>query len=208
MSDIAVIVLAAGLSRRMGAINKLLLFIGNDTLLCRVVSACAEVSDHPVTVVTGHQQAAVTFAMGDAPVNFVHNCQFEEGQMTSVDAGLRGAPRAETYLIALGDQPNIKSSNLRDLLAAHHAKADGRITVPVVGGIRGNPIVVPAAQRTLMLADPVNLGCRKLTRNRPERVHQFVTDDACFITDIDTLEDLASTRLNLIEKVTSLDAML
>ena len=95
MSDTAAIVLAAGLSRRMGDLNKLLLHVGEDILLTHVVSACAAATDHPVTVVTGHQAQAVIDALAPAAVNVVHNRQFEEGQMTSVDAGLRGAPEAE-----------------------------------------------------------------------------------------------------------------
>ena len=38
MSDTAAIVLAAGLSRRMGDLNKLLLHVGEDILLAHVVS--------------------------------------------------------------------------------------------------------------------------------------------------------------------------
>ena len=196
MSDVACIVLAAGLSRRMGEVNKLLVQIGDDILLSRVVNACAAVSHHPVTVVTGHQGATVTYALGNAPVNFVHNSSFEEGQMTSVDAGLRGAPEAKNYLVALGDQPMITPDCLIALLTAHHANADGRITVPIVDGTRGNPIVLPAAQRALMLADPFNLGCRKLTRNSPDLVYQFNTANPNFIADIDTPEDLALARSN------------
>ncbi len=44
MSDIACIVLAAGLSRRMGGANKLLLQFDDNFLLSRVVTACAAVS--------------------------------------------------------------------------------------------------------------------------------------------------------------------
>lgn len=63
--------------------------------------------------------------------------------------------------------------------------------MPVVDGVRGNPIAVPAAHRARMLADPVNLGCRKLTRTLPELVHMFETTDHGFVVDIDTPEDLA-----------------
>ena len=208
MSDTAAIVLAAGLSRRMGELNKLLLHVGEYILLAHVVSACAAATDHPVTVVTGHQAQAVIDALAPAAVNVVHNSQFEEGQMASVDAGLRGAPESETYLIALGDQPLLTADDLRELLDAHYAHSDGRITVPMVGAIRGNPIVVPAAQRALILADPVNLGCRKLTRTSPERVHQFRTANHSFIADVDTPEDLAVARSYAIYKENNVDAAL
>lgn len=194
MSDTVAIVLAAGLSRRMGDANKLLLSVGGEVLLCRVVAACAAVTDHPVVVVTGYQEEAVKNALRDAPVTFVSNSRFEEGQMTSVDAGLRHAPMAATYLVALGDQPMITTTCLDALIRGHHSAANGRITVPVVAGVRGNPIVVPAAQRARMLADPINLGCRKLTRTSPENVHQFETTNSSFIVDIDTPEDFAAAR--------------
>jgi len=197
MTDVVAIVLAAGLSRRMGAVNKLLLSVGPEMLLRRVVDACAAVADQPVVVVTGHQEDAVRAALRGAPVVFVHNPRFEAGQMTSVDAGLRGAPVAEHYLIALGDQPDITPDALNALLAAHYGDANGRMTIPMVAGQRGNPIVVPELLRARMLADPVNLGCRKLTRTAPELVHEFQTSDRSFVTDIDTPEDLARARADL-----------
>ena len=197
MSDVAAIVLAAGLSRRMGADNKLLLTVGQDVLLRKVVDACAAVSDYAVTVVTGHQADAVRAALRGAPVICAHNRRFEDGQMTSVDAGLRSAPAAADYLLALGDQPDINESSLRALLAAHHNGAQGRITVPMVNGQRGNPIVIPAALRDRMLADRVNLGCRNLTRTAPGLLHLFETGDTAFITDIDSPEDLAAARASL-----------
>lgn len=174
----------------MGSVNKLLLPIDGQALVRRVVAACAAVTEHPVTVVTGHQDVAVEEALRDAQVIFVHNSRFEDGQMTSVDAGLRGAPIAQTYLLALGDQPLITSDDLNELLNAHHEKADGRITIPMVDGVRGNPIVVPEIQRARMLADPINLGCRKMTRNSPQHVHAFETGNRSFIVDIDTPADL------------------
>lgn len=197
MTDTAAIVLAAGLSRRMGAANKLLERVGETALLRGMVIACAAISDHPVTVVTGHESDAVKQLLRGLPVRFVHNDRYAEGQMTSVDTGLRHAPFAQTYLLALGDQPKITVDCLRALLNAHHVEPDDRITVPMVNGVRGNPIVIPANHRASMLADPVNLGCRKLTRTSPEILRAFTTTDDSFVVDIDTPDDLARVRFEL-----------
>jgi molybdenum cofactor cytidylyltransferase len=197
MSDKAAVALAAGLHRRMDEANKLLLSVRGDILLCRVVVACAATTDHPVNAVIGYQEDAVKDALHDVPVVIVHNSRFEENQMTSVDAGLGGAPAAKTYLAALGDQPKITSDCLRDLLEVHHAGAGGRMTVPMVDGIRGNPIVVPTAQPARILADLVNLGCRNLTRTSTEIVPHFTTTDDSFVVDVDTPEDLALVRFEL-----------
>ena len=195
MSDVAAIVLAAGLSLRMGASNKLLAPIGDDTLVSLVVNACAAASDHPVTVVTGYQAEVVKLAFHNVSTNFAHNINYKEGQMTSVDVGLRRAPKAKNYLIALGDQPKITKDCLKELLKAHAAQGSQRITVPIVDGQRGNPIIVPAVLRSLMLADPINLGCQKLTRKSPELVHEYTTPNRSFIIDIDTPQDLVLAKL-------------
>ena len=195
MSDVAAIVLAAGLSLRMGASNKLLTPIGDDTLVSLVVNACAAASDHPVTVVTGYQAEVVKLAFHNVSTNFAHNINYKEGQMTSVDVGLRRAPKAKNYLIALGDQPKITKDCLKELLKAHAAQGSQRITVPIVDGQRGNPIIVPAVLRSLMLADPINLGCQKLTRKSPELVHEYTTPNRSFIIDIDTPQDLVLAKL-------------
>ncbi len=86
---------------------------------------------------------------------FAHNSRFEEGQMTSVDAGLRAAPVAETYLVALGDQPQITADCLDELLKAHDQSGGDRITIPIVEGARGNPIVVPASMRAGFMSHTV-----------------------------------------------------
>ncbi len=190
MSDVAAIVLAAGLSRRMGNANKLMQPLHGQAIVKHVVQACLNVSDHPVTVVIGHEADVIRNVIAGERVHCVENPSYKDGQMTSVDAGLRAAPDAENYLLALGDQPFLSAGSLAELLAAHDLNAEGRITVPFVDGTRGNPIVIPAAQRTRMLTDPVNLGCRKLTRTSPELVHMFSSNDRSFVFDIDTPDDL------------------
>ena len=108
--------------------------------------------------------------------------------------GLRDAPFAETTILALGDQPFLTPTAVFDLLSAHLENGAGRITIPFVGGRRDNPIVIPRALRVRMLRYPVNLGCRKLTRDHPALVHRFDTHRRSFTDDIDTPQDLARAK--------------
>lgn len=197
MHDVATIVLGAGLSRRMGAENKLLTPLGDAPLVVRVVRACAAVSTVPVTVVLGHEAPLVEAALRGTGCNTVLNPDFTDGQMTSVSAGLTHAPAAAKCLLALGDQPFLTACHLRALLQAHQQGAKGRITVPFHAGQRGNPIVIPAALRDRIIAGQTNLGCRHLTRTVPDIVHSYPTPDPAFVTDIDTPQDLARARANL-----------
>ncbi len=198
MAEVTAIVLAASLSRRMGAPNKLLLEIGGEALILRVVRACTEATGTPPIVVLGHEADRVAAALNGLAIRAVLNADHASGQMTSVACGLRAAPPEGHCLIALGDQPRMTADVLYPLIGAHLTQAGERITVPLrdrgTGQERGNPILIPAGLRARILDGDANLGCRNLTRDHPELVHRHVTDCDAFFVDIDTPEDLARER--------------
>jgi len=192
MYETAAIVLAAGLSRRMGDVNKLLIEINGLPMIRGAVSACAAVCDAPVTIVTGHQATEIETALDGLDVSFIHNPDFASGQAGSVAAGLKAVPEAKTTLVVLGDQPLLTADALERLLGAHRASDQTRITLPVNGTDRGNPLVIPLALKSALLADKANPGCRKFTRDNPDRLNPVEISDPAFFTDLDTLEDLTS----------------
>lgn len=194
MFDRAAIVLAAGLSRRMGDANKLLLPLGGQPLLRHGVSACIEACDAPVTVVTGHDSAAVAAALDGLLVNLVHNPDFAQGQVTSIATGLRAVPEARATLVALADQPLLDAAALGWLFEAFAEAGGEKITVPLQGETRGNPIVIPHALMPDLLTDRQNPGCRKFIRDNPELVHWALTDNPAFFTDVDLPEDYDRLR--------------
>jgi molybdenum cofactor cytidylyltransferase len=185
------VLLAAGLSSRMGGPNKLLLDLGGAPLVRRVAEALAAVTDAtPPVAVLGR----------DAPLveETLHGLGFRTtridpalGQARSMRAGLAAAPEADETLIALADQPLLTPAALAALLAAHRTDP-ARITVPMNGTARGNPIVLPRALGAAIATDGPNLGCRSFTERFPHLVHGFATDDPAFFTDVDTPEDYAA----------------
>ncbi|MDP2079501.1 MAG: nucleotidyltransferase family protein [Pseudotabrizicola sp.] len=194
MFDRAAIVLAGGLSRRMGAENKLLLPLGGQPLLRHAIAACIAATDAPVTVVTGHEATAIAAALEGLPVHLVHNPDFADGQMTSLATGLRAVPDAAATLIALADQPLLDAASLDWLFTAFAGAGGTKITIPLRGEDRGNPIVVPLHLMPDLQADRRNPGCRKFTRDHPELVHWALTGNPAFFTDVDLPEDLARIR--------------
>src|SRR5437867_1049798 len=80
---VAAVVLAAGMSRRMGSFKPLLPF-GDRPLIWRVVQSVIESNavDY-ILVVTGHQSGDVEAALAGLPVQFVHNPEYELGGMLS-----------------------------------------------------------------------------------------------------------------------------
>jgi len=194
MAEFDAIILAAGLSRRMGRQNKLLLDVAGAPIITRVVRAYIGALGHGVTVVTGHEADQVEAALANLPVTFLRNPDYETGQQSSVVAGLRQKSTAKATLLGLGDQPLLTADDLCWLMAAHQAGPPDKIKIPARNGTRGNPIVIPATLRPEMLANPKQAGCRRFTRDNPDQVQMVEPDTPGFFTDIDTIPDYDALR--------------
>lgn len=192
MTDVTTILLAAGLSRRMGAPNKLLLPIADTPMIRHMVDIYCTATGGRVIVVTGHQADQIETALKGSGADTVFNPDFDQGQPTSVACGLRAATDCETILIGLGDQPLLTPGDIRSLLAAHTAADTARISIPALGQQRGNPIVVPASLRAQLLADPKSPGCKSFTRSHPNHVQFHPLTAPGFYADVDTPQAYAA----------------
>jgi len=191
MADFDAFILAAGVSSRMGAKNKLLLDWHGVPLVTHVVQCYLNALEGKVAVVTGFEADRVTDTLKGLPVTIFHNAAFDTGQQSSVVTALRQPSSTAATLIGLGDQPLLEPDDLRWLMAMHHAHDQKKITVPNRHGVRGNPIVIPASLRPRILNDPRAPGCRRFTRDNPELVSNVESDRPGFFTDIDTPGDYA-----------------
>lgn len=189
---VTTILLAAGRSLRMGAQNKLLLSINGIPMIRHMVLRYSVATGGAVLVVTGHEACAVKEALAGTLAQIVFNPDHLSGQQSSVICGLQAAEEADLLLIGLGDQPLLGVSDLLELLSAHHQSDQNKISVPVRGTERGNPIVVPASLRANLLGDPKGPGCRKFTRTHLDRVQLLQMSSDGFFTDVDTPEAYAA----------------
>lgn len=194
MAEIDAILLAAGLSRRMGARNKLLADIFGKPMIRHVAETYLAVVDGPVSVVTGHERERIEAALDGLAVRFVHNRDYAAGQQSSVAAGLAAGSNAAATLIGLGDQPALRPADLAALIAAHAGGDPGKITIPHDGTRRGNPIAVPAVLRPRLTDNPDRPGCMRFTREHPDLVQWPRLDAVGFYLDVDTPEALAAFR--------------
>lgn len=104
---IAVVVLGAGRSRRMGARNKLLLALpSGKTILRSVLEAAVAAQIGPVLLVTGHEAPAVAAQAAGLAVRCVEAADYAQGLSASLRAGVAAVPADCTgALICLGDMP-------------------------------------------------------------------------------------------------------
>lgn len=192
MVEASAIILAAGLSRRMGAENKLLLPIGDRPMVRRLVDTFAAAVDGEVLVVLGHQSQEIAAALQGSGARTVYNPFYAQGQATSVATGLRAAPDARALLIGLSDQPDLSSGDITALLAAHRRADPQKISIPVMCDARGNPIIVPGTLKARLLEDADNPGCRAFTRRHPELVQGLRLPSQGYYCDIDTPDAYAA----------------
>lgn len=189
-AGVAGVILAAGLSRRMGR-TKLLEPVAGAPLIRRVTERLLALGLAEVVVVTGHDAEGVGAALAGLPVRLIHNADYAQGLSTSLRAGI-GALGAEVKvaLVALGDMPHVAEDDMAALLRAGGGK---RVAVPVRAGRRGNPVLWPRAHFPALMALTGDQGARSLLAGLDDVVEVAAGDDGIF-TDIDTPDDLTSIR--------------
>lgn len=188
--NIAAIILAAGLSRRMGS-NKLLKDLGGRPLVSHAVSAALASQARPVLLVTGHQAERVRAAVTDGPITFVHADDYSAGLSASLKAGLQALPAdVDGFAVILGDMPRVTAAHIDRLIAAY-SPADGRtICVATHRGRRGNPVLWDRRYIEEMLSLTGDAGARSLLTNHAEQLCEVEMPDAGVLLDVDTPEAL------------------
>jgi len=190
---IAAVVLAAGMSTRMGA-NKLLQDWRGKPLLRWTVELALASEARPVVVVTGHEAPQTEAVLRGLDVVIVRNSAYRDGLSTSLRAGLSALPAtSDGAFILLGDMPEISPALLNRMIAAF-SPADGRsICAAVHDGRRGNPVLWGRSLFDEIAAITGDTGAKHLLRAHEEQLCE-VDADAAVLRDIDTPDALARLR--------------
>jgi len=191
---ISAIVPAAGLSSRMGQ-NKLLMPFGDKSLIEHAVDTLKASDVDEIVVVLGHEADQVRSRLERRRVNFVHNPDYREGLSTSVRTGMSAVAKgADAIMIYLADQPLIQPDEISRLIQAFaEAKRAGKsIVVPFFENRRGNPVILDASYRAMVLDIVGDVGCRRIIRRYPEQVFAVQMQTDHVIRDVDTPEDFES----------------
>ncbi|MGL4965512.1 MAG: NTP transferase domain-containing protein [Inquilinus sp.] len=192
--NVGVVVLAAGQSRRMGELNKLLAPVEGKPMVAHAVDAVLGTKGiGPVVVVTGHEREQVEAALADRPVTFTANPRYAEGLSTSLAAGLAALPHeTDAALVCLGDMPRI-SPKLIERLVAAYAPTEGRsIVVPTHQGKRGNPVLWDRRFFPAMASVAGDVGARHLIGEHADEVVEIEAGDTAVLFDVDTPETLST----------------
>ena len=192
---IAAVVLAAGLSRRMGQ-AKLLMPVGGRAIVRYVVESVLAGGVDLVWVVTGPDVEPIEAALAGLEAQIAVNPAPEEGQASSLRAGIAALPASvDAVLIALGDQPSLAPSIIPALLAARRTSPK-LIVAPRYRDGQGNPVLFKREIFPELLRLTGDQGARPIIQKEPARV-EWVELDLPMPPDVDTLDDYEKIRANL-----------
>jgi len=184
--------LAAGLARRMGRQKLLLQLQGKPVVRLSVEHIVSHVED--VVVVTGPEDTAIRQALEGLPVRFAVNPRPQDGQGTSIAAGVAALkPWTTAALIALGDQPRMPAAVVPALLDAFRRSGQA-IVAPVYQGVHGTPVLFSSEVFGELRALTGDAGARAVVKVNPERV-EAVAFDIAMPPDVDTPEDYAKLHV-------------
>ncbi|MDO7848332.1 nucleotidyltransferase family protein [Hymenobacter sp. M29] len=139
-TPVALLLLAAGASTRMGQPKQLLPYRGR-TLLRHAAKTAVASGCAPIVLVTGALHEALVAEVAGLPIQDVHNPDWETGMASSIRAGLAAVQAAQpcAVLIMLSDQPHLTPELLQTLVQRQQQSG-----APIVAAAYGDTLGVPA----------------------------------------------------------------
>lgn len=185
--QIGLILLAAGLSRRMGGPNKLLQLYRGEPLVAHALKAAAGVNVVDRIVVTGRDALEIEAIASRFDFRPIHNSGFERGLGSSIAVGAAAmTSRLAGFFIALGDMPDVRAS---DYLALANAFRPGAIIVPVYRGARGHPVLFCASYQAELAGLTGDAGAKRVILAHARAVEEIETGNPGVLRDLDVAED-------------------
>ena len=188
---VAGIILAAGEAKRFGLPKQLLDYHGQPFVRTVAMTALAS-GLSPVVIVTGANAPAVEAAIQDLPITITRNADWQNGQSSSIQAGLHILPaRTGATIFLLADQPQVTPTIIRALVE-QHAMDLFPIIAPLVAGQRANPVLFDRVTFPDLLSLTGDVGGRAIFSK--SQVSYLPWHDENLLMDVDTRVDLERLR--------------
>jgi molybdenum cofactor cytidylyltransferase len=178
-SDVAAVILAAGLGRRFGG-PKAGARLHGRTLLAHVADIARRAGLDPVI--------AVISAPVEVPADVVAvaNPHPERGLSSSLQLGISVVPPGNAALVLLVDQPTLAPESIGAVLGARGARP---ILAAEAGGRLAPPALIEPEAFTVVATLTGDIGLREVFRQNPGLVHAVPV--AAHAVDVDTPDELA-----------------
>lgn len=187
MAKVTAIVLAAGLSKRMGEENKLFLPIQDKAMIDWVIEAIDASHVDEIILVGSESSMEQLEKWKSYRIQLVENKSYKSGMTSSIQVGVSAAS-GDGFMICLGDQPKIKTKTYNQLIESFSQKPDS-IILPFHEGQKGNPVIFPSAFRDKILNHKEPEGCKEIVQFNTDLIVKVEVNDSGVLMDVDTRED-------------------
>jgi molybdenum cofactor cytidylyltransferase len=187
---LAVAILAAGESRRMGTPKALLPYRGK-TFLEHLI----EVTRHPrvgiTHIVLGAGADDIREKLRLDTSSVVLNENWREGQLSSIQAAIRALPpgKTEGLILCPVDQPLISAEIVAQLIARFDSSGK-LIVLPTHRGRRGHPAIFRASLYEELFEASAEVGARQVVWAHSQDVEEFPTEEEGVVLNLNDPETL------------------
>jgi molybdenum cofactor cytidylyltransferase len=194
---VSALILAAGLSKRMGKENKMLLPYKGKTIIAATVDNIILSGITEIIIVTGFEREKVEAALSGIPVCFVHNRAYEDGMTTSIQRGVTVA-EGDGYMICLADMLHIIPAEytlLNNSFSLQFAVDPACIILPVYGDKNGNPVIFSKHYKADILQHKSMEGCKAIVQDNKEHLIKVQMPTDHVLMDLDYPDDYKKLEL-------------
>lgn len=188
--DIAILILAAGNSARLGTPKQLVDFNGKP-LICHLIEQALFVKTKAVFVVLGGNQELISPKISHLPVHTVRNEYWQNGMGQSIQTGVRAIlkkhPKIAGILMLVADQPFVSADLIYQLIQTQQATG-AKIVASTYAGNQGVPAIFDHTLFGQLLALDGQTGAKKIIQQDAENTPTVSFPEGIF--DIDTPADL------------------
>lgn len=179
------VILAAGISSRMGEF-KPLLPLGGESVIQNVVRVLQAADVRRIAVVTGYRSEVLKEHLAHTGVMFVHNERYAQTKMfDSVRLGLSALREdCEAILVTPADVPLVQPETVRALLAQ-----PGECVRPLYHGRPGHPLLLARSAVPALLACSGEDGLRGAIQEAGLTIRDVEVEDEGTVLDMDTPRD-------------------
>jgi molybdenum cofactor cytidylyltransferase len=194
--SLGAVVLAAGLSSRMGEHKMLLPWVDGKTIIESIVEQLIRSRLDHIVVVTGHGADDIRRVLKPLDVPIVHNRQYRSGEMlSSLKVGLQALPESvSSAMVVLGDQPRLEAGVLHKLMKAY-AESTRTIAAPSYNRRRGHPILISRQHWPEILDLPLEGSLRDFLNAHQANILYVDVNTDSVLRDVDTPFEYNQERL-------------